>query len=156
MVSQHKLGAVLIILSIVETASVGLGGRVYAAGPKQFSDYPVAHIYKGKGHQLDASSAPEQWSAVRPIVKDIIHDELAKGPNFAGAYYLATVGCGSDCEAIFVIDLRNGQVFAAPQSATNGIFFQKDSRLIIIKEDKDYDLPRTYLVFKNNKFKALK
>jgi len=154
--TRNKLSSAILILGLAGTIAAGLCGHGYAAGPKQFSDYPAAHIYNGKGHQPDARSAPEQWSAVRPIVKDIIHNEMAKGPNFAGAYYLATVGCGSGCDAIFVIDLHNGHVFAAPQSATNGVSFQKDSRLIIIKENKDYHLPGTYLVFENNKFKALK
>lgn len=131
---------------------VVLAGDADAASLKQFSDFPALEALEGKAAPFAAEAAPEQWAAVRDIEKEIIQEEMAKGPNFAGAYYLATVGCGTACEAIFVIDLRDGRVFAAPESASNGVLFQKDSRLIIIKEDKFYDRPRKYLEFDKGKF----
>lgn len=141
------------ILAIACVFVLALPEQSYAAGNKQFSDYPVRDFFSGKTSVPDAKTAPAQWSAVRKIEKDIIREEMTRGANFAGAYNLATVGCGSTCEAIFIIDLRNGRVFAAPETASNGAFFQKDSRLIILKENRDYGQPRRFLVFENSAFR---
>lgn len=126
-----------------------------AAGSPQFSDHPATEAFNGDVATLDAGTAPENWAAVGEVVKDIIREDMAQGPNFAGAYHLATVGCGSACEAIFVIDVRDGRIHAAPEAATNGVLFRPDSRLIIIKEDPFYDLPRTYLLFDEGRFEVL-
>ena len=153
---KRKYWRALQIVTIATVVALAMTARTHAAGLKQFSDFPATETFKGKVSALSAKAAPEQWSAVRKVEKDIIREEIAGGPNFAGAYYLATVGCGTNCDAIFVVDLRNGSIYAAPESASNGVFFQKDSRLIIIKENKDYDLPRAYLVFEQGKFQTFK
>ena len=128
----------------------------FAAGPKQFKDFPVSASFEGRPANFDDSTAPKSWAAVRPIIKKIIQEGMAKGPNFAGVHYLATVGCGSGCEAIFVIDLRDGRIHRYPEAASNGVVFQKDSRLIILREDATTNRPRVYLVFENGKFNAVK
>jgi len=151
-VAWRKPWLVLTTLAIAGASAIVMAAQIHAAERKQFSDFPAKETFSGKISAPDAKTAPKQWSAVRKIFKDIIRQEMAKGANFAGDYYLATVGCGSSCEAIFVIDVHDGRVFAAPDSATNGVFFQKDSRLIIIRENKDYNLSRTYLVFEKGRF----
>lgn len=113
----------------------------------QFSDYPAYEKVETPAATPDEAGAPDAWKAANPIIKDIIAGEMRQGPNFAGAYFLATVGCGSGCEAIFVISLYDGEIFQAPVSATNGVLFQKDSQLIIVKENDMYDLPTKYLTF---------
>ncbi len=59
------------------------------------------------------------------------------------------------CEAVFVIDSRDGRIHAAPEAATDGALFRPNSRLIIIKEDPFCDLPRTYLLFEDGRFEVL-
>lgn len=145
-----RLGVLVLAVTVVISTD-----PLSATESRQFSDFPVAETYDGKPAIIDNATAPENWLAVGPIEKDIIRDEMAKGPNFAGAYYLATVGCGSGCEAIFVIDLRNGKVYSSTEAASNGVLFQKDSSLIIIKGNPMYDLPQSYLVFHKGEFKKI-
>jgi hypothetical protein len=145
--SQFLRGCVLAAVSIASSAS-GL-----AVQPFQFADFPAVETLTGVGARIDEETAPDSWWALDPLVKDIIQDEIAKtGPNFAGAYYLAIVGCGSGCEALFVIDSRDGKIFLVPESSTNGVRFQRDSRLIVIKEDSNFGSPRKYLVFDGASF----
>ena len=138
--------------AIAALAIAAIMASAVAAAGKQFADYPASETFSGAPAPMDASTAPQQWSAVRQVIKDIIHDDMAKGPNFAGAYFLATVGCGTGCEVIFVIDLRTGVIYVSPDAASNDVLFQKDSRLIIIKENKFFDLPRSFQLFENGKF----
>ncbi len=140
---------------IVMALAIGSTEPVAAAASRQFSDYPAAVTFTGRPARLELATAPEQWSAIGQIDKQIIAEGMAKGANFAGAFYLATVGCGSSCEAIFVIDLRTGQIRMAPEAASNGVLYQPDSRLIIIVENEMYDQPRSYLVFDDGQFKRL-
>jgi hypothetical protein len=143
------------LLALLLASALIIATSASSAGTKQFSDFPASETHSGRSARLDTKTAPQNWSAVRSIVKQIILEEIAKGPNFAGAYYLATVGCGTGCEAIFVIDLRNGRIYSAPESGSNGVLFQKDSRLIILKENKMYDMPRINLLFENGGFKKV-
>ena len=143
-----RLSTRLLAGAVVLCVSLSSGLATTAAQTFQFSDYPSPATLSVRPSGPDDAKAPASWAAVNPIVKDVIRDDIAKnGPNFAGAYYLATVGCGSGCEAIFVIDLYDGAVFEAPVSATNGVLFQPDSQLIIVRENAVYELPRKYLTF---------
>ncbi len=36
------------------------------------------------------------------------------GPNFAGHYAIVRWGCGSPCDMIAIVDLKNGRVFPPP------------------------------------------
>jgi hypothetical protein len=136
-------------------AAVAFMSVASAGGSPQFSDFPATGAFNGHVATPDASTAPDNWAAVRPVVKEIIREDMAAGPNFAGTYHLATVGCGTGCEAIFVIDVRDGRIHAAPEAATKGVLFRPDSRLIIIEENPFYDLPRTYLLFDEGRFEVL-
>lgn len=141
--------------AILAVVAVAFMSSARAAGFPQFSDFPATKTFSGDVAAPDASTAPENWAAVGEVVKDIIREDMAAGANFAGTYHLATVGCGSGCEAIFVIDVRDGRIHAAPEAATNGVLFRPDSRLIIIKKNPFYDLPRTYLLFDEGRFEVL-
>ena len=71
-------------------------------------------------------------------------------PNFAGAYFAISWGCGSDaCAALAVVDARTGRVFGPPPdgdaSASNfvttpittgcpGIELRRNSRMIIVDQ----------------------
>lgn len=73
-------------------------------------------------------------------------------PNFAGAFYAVTWGCGSDgCAALAVIDGRTGEVFGPPPdsrpqqgfvlgSYMKAIHVRTDSRLIVV-ENADWQDP---------------
>ena len=133
------------VAACVLVASIASG---IAAQTFRFSDFPSLETLSERPASPDESTAPQSWAAVDPVIKDIVRGDIAKGgPNFAGAYYLASVGCGSGCEVIYIIDLRDGKIFKAPGQATNGVLFQRDSRLMIIKEDPFYGLPRKYITF---------
>lgn len=125
-----------------------------AANPLQFADYPATEEFSGQPSKIDPST-DDRFRALRPVVQEIIAEDVRKGPNFAGAYRLVEVGCGIACQNIAAIDLRNGQIIWAPIAPTAGVLFQADSRLIIIKADKHYNTPRRYLVLQDSTFKEI-
>ena len=130
-------------------------GNAKSADALQFADYPATEKFSGTPGEIDFSS-DQRWQAVRPVVKDIVREDVAKGPNFAGAYRLGEIGCGTACQNIFAVDLRDGRTIWAPIAPTAGVLFQKDSRLIIVRKNDIYKLPRRYLVLENGKITELK
>lgn len=54
------------------------------------------------------------------------------GVNFAGQYTLVTWGCGSGCQVLSLVDRANGNILNVPFTASMGVEFRKDSRLLIV------------------------
>ncbi len=125
------------------------------ATPK-FSDYPAGEMYTGEPAKIDTTAAPESWDAVNPVFKRFIEEDMAKGPNFAGEYFLSMVPCGTGCEVIFVVSLKNGRIFTLPKPITNGAIYQTESMLVIVEEDEKLNSARSYYLFDNAKFTELR
>jgi hypothetical protein len=121
-----------------------------AAGTLQFADYPASAKWSGKTARIDLG-ADETLRNLRPVIREIIAEDIARGPNFAGAYRLIEVGCGTACQSIVVVDLTGGNFLWAPISATAGVTFRKDSRLVIVNEDRTHKTGRRYLLLRNDK-----
>ena len=129
--------------------------NVNAADSLQFADYLATEKLSGKPAKIDPSS-DDKFQVLRPVVQEIIAEDVAKGPNFAGAYRLIEVGCGTACQNIAAIDLRNGRIIWAPIAPSAGVLFQRDSTLIIVREDKHYKTPRRYLVLQDGAIREIK
>ena len=140
------MGVVILSLAI---------GRAKADNALQFADYPATETFSGTPSRIDEASA-ERLRAFQPAVQEIIAEDVAKGPNFAGAYRLFEVGCGTACQNIAAVNLSSGKIIWSPIGATAGVLFQKDSKLIIVKKDKIDNLPRRYLVLEGGKITELK
>lgn len=153
---KHDVKSIVGFLSLTALLALSIGiSSVNATDARQFADYPATEKLSGKPAKIDSSS-DDRFQALRPVVQEIIAEDIAKGPNFAGAYRLIEVGCGTACQNIAAIDLRNGKIIWAPIAPSAGVLFQSDSTLIIVKEDKHHNTPRRYLVLQDGAFREIK
>jgi hypothetical protein len=74
--------------------------------------------------------------------KTVLTDALKGGPNFAGTYTLARVGCGSSCNWIAIIDTKSGAVVSPGFTLSfantwigsdEPVEFRRDSALVILR-----------------------
>jgi len=73
-----------------------------------FESFPSAKEGKFSHAKLDLSS-----NSLAKTYRTVLHQELAKGPNYAGHYRVAIWGCGSSCAMFAVINLKTGQIITA-------------------------------------------
>lgn len=134
--------------------SLNLSAAEQTATLKRFEDYPVQTRYAGKPAKVDFASNPDM-KTFRTRLKEGIRD----GVNFAGAYTIVEIGCGSSCQALFILETGTGK-FVDQITACMGNFHQIDSRLLIVnppEEDVDYPplCPVEQYVLENGKMKAV-
>jgi hypothetical protein len=139
----------------------------------RFKDYPVTKVWRGKAAPLKVNDSVER------MFQSTLRRAAIDPPNFAGHYRLARWGCGAECMVGALIDLRTGQINAAPlanksndasrfnicQSAyyPSEIKHRVDSRLIIVRCGLNFilrlnkNVPDTYyLVWENKRFRLLR
>jgi hypothetical protein len=120
-------------------------------GRPRFSEYrapaaaPPATVSINAGADAHAADLEQLEAAAR------------EGHNFAGAFALARLSCGTDCEAVAIIDLRNGGVAypeqlahvsgSLPCRAGGGITFRVDSRLLEYTRREGEDVVTEYLLW---------
>jgi len=100
----------------------------------KFSNYKVG-VYNGKLVPPDFKTDPPSFE-YRTQIKDQCKTQ---GINFAGHFTLAHWGCGSDCEAVAIVDRISGKIFysnlfSLDQSVFFQIKFRPDSKMLIIND----------------------
>ena len=103
-------------------------------GRPRFSEYRVPAV------TLPAAVTVNPGSEAHVADREQLEAAAHAGHNFAGTFSLARLGCGTDCEAVAIIDLRSGAVAypeqlahisgSLPCRAGGGIAFRDDSRLL--------------------------
>ncbi len=93
----------------------------------KFEDYPVEEIYAGKLAPVDLYSHPDAME-YRTRLKE---DTATNGVNFAGHYSIVEIGCGTECEIIFIVDAIDGKIYKPKFIAEWGVNFKKDSYLLV-------------------------
>ncbi|HNY40067.1 MAG TPA: hypothetical protein PKJ41_06720 [Bryobacteraceae bacterium] len=112
------------------------------ARPK-FEEYPVSEQWTGPAAAVRLTARSSQLFRTR------LRNAGKEPANFAGHYQFEIWGCGSNCAAGGIIDLRSGEVFHPPLGGGargypdwiistgmmegSAIDFRIDSRLIIVK-----------------------
>lgn len=154
----------LITAAVVVTSAPCLFGNP-AFACRTFGCYPALDSFSGMPSAPKFKGLPQ---AENPHFREAVLSDLKKGKNFAGAYRLVQVGCGTGCAMITIIDLRTGRVFAdAPfgeihfgphQDPYGTISFQLNSRLLIVEGRIDglSSLPaRAYYEWRHQKLQLL-
>ncbi len=100
--------------------------------PPRFEDFPVSKNFKGKPARVNLSSHPEA-RRFRTNLREGAKEE----PNFAEHYTVISWGCGTDCQAITVVDAITGNVYFAPFSTSLGADFRINSSLFIADPPDD-------------------
>ncbi len=73
------------------------------ANAPRFEDYPVRVVPIKKPHAVDFKGNREAWR-----FRTVLRDGAPDGPNFAGHYTFVHHGCGSSCDAVFIVDALTG------------------------------------------------
>ncbi len=144
------------------TSLRGIGNRMtrllaacWRKGAPRFAAYPAGPAYRGRPKPLKINSNVSAKSLPR-FRQDALREEAKKPANFAGAFRLVEIGCGTACQEIFVISLRTGRIYSGPKAATAGVTFRRSSRLIRFNADRTYKTKATYFIFtRRGRFKKL-
>ena len=106
-----------------------------------FSDYGVP-LYKGQPAKLrlEGNKLAEQYrTGIRDTyysTKDQVEYHGLTGLNFGGHYCFVYLGCGSDCQLSFIVDLKTGIVYLGID-AGRGYQFKPNSKLLIVNPPND-------------------
>jgi hypothetical protein len=138
----------------------------------RFEDYPVTEVWHGTPAPLKVVTRSER------MFKTQLTKAVNEAPNFAGHYRFTYWGCGSNCGAGALIDLKTGDVFPPPLGANgagwsrwiispalfdgSGIESHLESRLVIIRSGINYserlqkNVPDAhYFVWEDNRFSRI-
>ena len=140
---MRLLGLVLqtAVLALVAADTTMLGGQPTDSGPR-FSDYRVAAAYRGPVARPRFRPGSDAWPDSDPRFRRQVAFDLAKGPNFAGAYVVVMTSCGTECSYVVVVDARTGEihedlpfrmVVVGPRDQYRGLVFGLTSRLLIVE-----------------------
>jgi hypothetical protein len=76
------------------------------SGTPKFSDFPVRIEQITKSAAIDFRGNPTAH-----LYRTVLRAAAESGPNFAGHYMIADLGCGSSCSYAAMIDERTGKVY---------------------------------------------
>lgn len=128
-----------------------------------FEQYPVTVTGVQKPAQPNLKSHPEATK-----YRSALRKAAGGGPNFAGAYTLVRIGCGSGCSYLALIDARDGKVFFPKALSTvheagwwkhpAGPVFNLSSRLLVVygqanSEEAEYGI--SYFEWTGSDFKLV-
>jgi hypothetical protein len=133
---------------------------VQTESPPRFEDFSVSLRFRGKPAQVDLSSHPKAR-----MFRAKLRDGAKEGPNFAGHYTVVRWHCGTECQAVAVVDAKTGHVYFAPFSTSEGSEFRIDSSLFIANRpeaikrrkqdshtDPEWCLDTDYYKWEDNRF----
>jgi hypothetical protein len=139
----------------------------------RFQDFTVKEAWSGPPADLKLTTQSERMFRTK------LANAAKDPPNFAGHYRITYWGCGSNCSAGALIDLRTGTVYQPPLAKPNGSGWERwiectacfegadnqfhlDSRLMIVRCGQNYserlqkNTPDTYyFLWEGNQFRQL-
>jgi len=124
----------------------------------RFEDFPIASTFKGAPAPVNLSSNP-----IASEYRTRIREAERKGPNFAGHFAVASWGCGSNCEAIAIVDALSGRVYDGIGDE-RGADYKIGSSLVVADpgrsaganaDDPTNKLPVRYYLWHENHFKLI-
>lgn len=98
-------------------------------------DYLVTQVYHGHIAEVKLST-----SLKAKKFKTRLTEDARNGPNFSGHYTVIEIGCGTNCQYVWVIDAINGNIIGEPLHAIFGALYDINSKLLILNplpEDAD-------------------
>jgi hypothetical protein len=165
--SSLLLGGALIFSASAQTL------KYDAKRPPHFQDFPATEIWKQPPAPLKLATGSER------MFRTQLTNAAKRPADFAGHYTMAFWGCGSNCSAAALIDLKMGAVYQPPLATPDangwdrwimcpgsfegtGDEFHVDSRLMIVRCGMNYseqlqkNVPDTwYFLWEQNGFRQL-
>ncbi len=137
--------------------------QVVISATLDYDQYREERIFKGKPAEPDLATHKDARK-----YRTVLRQRSKEGPNFAGHYTIVTIGCGTSCAGIAVVDAQTGHVYF-PQvlhhvfwtgwwNEPYGPQFKLNSRLLIVygqadSEDAPYGI--SYYGWTGREFKLL-
>jgi hypothetical protein len=153
----------IIISLFIATMPVGSGAKAQPTDEPcraPFDKLLAAEVF----NHYPATPLPGHFRPIPPMVKTgqahtyrtVIRDEAKSGPNFAGHYTLARIGCGAATTCLAIVDAATGRVYFPPSlgSATallmdtgqqpdlETLNYRLDSRLLVVAGEPNEDEKR--------------
>lgn len=97
-----------------------------AAAAKELYSGPIAEV------KFDNSLFPKAQQ-----FQSVITQAVSEGPNFAGHFVIAEIGCGSNCQDHAIVDVVTGNIVAFGIPSEASIQFNKESNLIMTNPAKN-------------------
>ena len=129
----------------------------------KFEQYPVTNIYRGKPLK------PRLESREARRFRTVIREGASAGTNFAGEFTIVSYGCGSCCDAFFIVNARTGKVYSPPfyvschfkegvPGYASAVYeYRLNSKLLIVQGARnEIGGGEYYYLWENNKLKLLK
>jgi len=118
---------IILLLSLFFTSTANSGTK-----PPTLADYPVREIYTGMPVRVDLNSHPEAR-----MFRSRLSDGLKDGPNFAGHYAIIYRGCGTACQMLGIVDVRNGKVKLITSYSFNSYLMPTDVDPLRHRQDSE-------------------
>lgn len=138
--------------------------QVVLSASVDYDQYREEKIFKGKPVEPNLATHKDARK-----YRTVLKQQSKEGPNFAGHYTIVTIGCGTSCAGIAVIDTQTGHVFF-PKNLRSvfwagwwhepyGPQFKLNSKLLIVygqanSEDEPYGV--SYFQWRDNDFRLLR
>ena len=91
--------------------SVSLLGTPLPSRDPTYTDYPAEAVFHGPAATPKFHPSVYAWPDGDPKFRRSVEFQLAKGPNFDGAYIVVKTSCGTGCAYIVIVDVRTGRIF---------------------------------------------
>jgi len=91
-----------------------------AAAAKEVYTGPIAEV------RFDSPNFPQAKQ-----FQSVISEAVAGGPNFAGHFVIAEIGCGTNCQNHAVVDTVTGNIIAFGIPSEAGLRYSKESAIIV-------------------------
>ena len=142
----------LMLFAAAALVGFGLSSQPAAAhSAAVFAAFPAKDRFRGKPRRPNF-----QGVFVPRVYKRAIIRAARRGPNFAGAYTVATFGCGTGCQAVLVISAKTGRIYKAPEAATHGVTFRRNSRFLVFNADPVHRFRARFFVFERGRFREIR
>ena len=113
---------------------LSLGISMASLAQPTFEDYPVDEMYEGRSASVNISSHDQALKYSTDLNK-----ALSAGMNFAGAYSLTTLDCGSGCMTVITMGTETGWITGWIDTC-GAVDYRIDSKLLIVNPDADQGL----------------
>ena len=121
-----------------------------------FADYPAAEVFRGKAAEPILASKEQKRFRTR-IRNGVLSGEgvwngswknpqKVSGPNFAGHYFVARWGCGSNCLMMALVDAKTGVVYDPPQEIGSPLHVEMD---MLGDGEIDFTPSSSLMIFRN-------
>lgn len=141
--------AILCVLFVTQ----GLSAKIVSA-QQTTPSLSMARVYQGDIVLPDFHGRDKNFSNYRTRITE----EMNTGPNFAGHYAIAVIGCGTACRFAFMGDVANGQVYPFPYGGEENydmdLRFNVKSNMVSVRWISGDNCLRDDLVWNGSQFES--